>query len=272
RSERGFIDGMLSIGESGIPFDDRNPIVWGDAKTWNKLSMTRKGWLDKQRRMSPAELEIQKSLSKGVEVRFINQPLSVVMDTLGRMAGVNVYLDPQGLNAEGVTTDTPVTLNLTQPISLKSALNLLLSPLGLSYVIQNEVLRITSEQTKDSNVYAKAYYVADLVIPIPNFVPNSSLGLPGAIRESLSTMSGMGLMPRMPSGLMPLTMAKNEGQQQPAQSSAEVLAQINNFGGGMGGMRGPAIPALNGGSSPGFMGPGGMGRGAQPDFDSLTEL
>ena len=66
------------------------------------------------------------------------------------MAGVNVYLDPQGLNAEGVTSDTPVTLNLTQPISLKSALNLMLSPLGLSYVIQNEVLRITSEQTRDS--------------------------------------------------------------------------------------------------------------------------
>jgi general secretion pathway protein D len=109
-------------------------------------------------------------------------------------------------------------------------------------------------------------------MPIPNFVPNSGLGLPGAIRESLSAMSGMGLMPRMPAGLLPLTVAKTEGQQPTAQSSAEVLAQINNFG-GMPGMRGgPAMPALNGGSNPGFLGPGGMGRGVQPDFDSLTEL
>ena len=78
-------------------------------------------------------------------------------------------------------------LDLTQPISLKSALNLLLSPLGLSYVIQNEVLRITSEQTKDSNVYAKAYYVADLVMPIPNFVPNSNIGLQGLINDSMAS-------------------------------------------------------------------------------------
>src|SRR5262245_6219057 len=182
------------------------------------------------------------------------------------MAGVNVYLDPQGLNAEGVTTDTPVTLNLTQPISLKSALNLMLSPLGLSYVIQNEVLRITSEQTRDSNTYAKAYYVADLVMPIPNFIPNASLGLPGAIRESLNAMTGMGIMPRSPSGAIPLTIAKNEGQPQAGQTSTEVLAQINNFG-GPGGMQNIRNPAGGNG-----FGPGGAGQGAQPDFDSLTEL
>src|SRR6185369_16995829 len=143
-----------------------------------------------------------------------------------------------------------------------------LSPLGLSYVIQNEVLRITSEQTKDSNVYAKAYYVADLIMPIPNFVNNGSLGLPGAIRESLNAMTGLGIMPRAPSGVLPLTMSKDEGQQQ-SQSSASVLAQINNMGGpgGMGGMRNALNPAGGG-----FAGPGGIGRGAAPDFDSLTEL
>jgi general secretion pathway protein D len=270
-SERYFARTMLNIGRSAVGIDDDNPIAFGDTKSWKTLSMSRRGWLKEQRNMTPAEREIQKSLSKGVEVRFINRPLSEVMDTLGRMAGVNVYLDPQGLNAEGVTTDTPVTLNLTQPISLKSALNLMLSPLGLSYVIQNEVLRITSEQTKDSNVYAKAYYVADLVIPIPNFVNNGSLGLPGAIRESMNAMAGLGIMPRAPSGVLPLTISKDEGQQQ-SQSSASVLAQINNMGGAgglngmMNGMRNANNPAGGG------FGPGGLGRGAQPDFDSLTEL
>jgi general secretion pathway protein D len=261
QTESAFIENMIGVGRSAIPFDDRNPLVFGDAKRWSDLTRTRRGWLEQNRRMSPAELEIQKSLSKGVEVRFLNRPLAEVMDTLGRMAGVNVYLDPQGLNAEGVTTDTPVTLNLTQPISFKSALNLVLSPLGLSYVIQNEVLRITSEQTRDSNVYAKAYYVADLVMPIPNFIPNASLGLPGAIRESLNALTGAGVMPRSPSGVLPLTMAKNEGQPEAAQTSTEILGQINNFG-GMGGARNATAPA----------GPGGLGGASKPDFDSLTEL
>jgi general secretion pathway protein D len=263
RSERGFNAQMLSVGRSAEPFDDSNPFIFGDAKKWSDLTASRRRWLDQHRKMSPVELEIQKSLTKGVEVRFINRPLSEVMDTLGRMAGINVYLDPQGLNAEGVTTDTPVTLNLTQPISLKSALNLVLSPLGLGYVIQSEVLRITSEQTRDSNVYAHAYYVADLVMPIPNFVPNASLGLPGAIRESLNALTGAGIMPRSPAGVLPLTVAKNEGQQSTAQTSTEILGQINNFGGmGVNGLRN-AIP-------PG--GPGGVSAGIKPDFDSLTEL
>ncbi|MBW8883325.1 MAG: hypothetical protein JF612_00820 [Planctomycetia bacterium] len=41
-------------------------------------------------------------------------------------------------------------------------------------------------------------------------------------------------------------------------------------GGGRGVM--PGMPAFGSGANPGFMGPGGMGRGVQPDFDSLTEL
>ena len=101
--------------------------------------------------MTPAEMEIQKALKTEVDVKFEKRPLSEVVDTLGRMAGVNVYLDPQGLHAEGVTTDEPVSINLTQPISLRSALNLILEPLHLSYVIQNEVLRVTSEQTRNSD-------------------------------------------------------------------------------------------------------------------------
>jgi general secretion pathway protein D len=263
RTQEGFLGAIHSAGESAIPFDDREPFSFGDPKRWSDLAQRRKGLLDQQRKLTPAEQEIYRSLSKGVEAKFINRPLAEVMDTLGRMAGINVYLDPQGLNAEGVTTDTPVTLNLTQPISLKSALNLVLSPLGLSYVVQNEVLRITSEQTRDSNTYARAYYVADLVMPIPNFLPNSSMGLPGAIREGVNALMGTGMLPRMPS-VTGLSMVKNEGQPQEAKSSAEILGQINNLGGLGGGMNNVAS------GMPG--GPGGLRGGAEPDFDSLLEL
>ena len=43
-----------------------------------------------------------------------------------------------------------MTINLRADISLKSALNLILEPLHLSYVIKDEVLKITSEQYRDS--------------------------------------------------------------------------------------------------------------------------
>ena len=47
-------------------------------------------------------------------------PLAEVMDHLAKLALVNLHLDPRGLAAEGVTTETPVTINLSAPNSLKS--------------------------------------------------------------------------------------------------------------------------------------------------------
>jgi general secretion pathway protein D len=262
-SEQGFVENMISIGESGVPFDDRNPLVFGDVKKWDQLTRNRARWLAQQTRLSPVEQEIQKSLSKPVEVKFINRPLAEVMDTLGRMAGVNMYLDPQGLHAEGVTSDTQVTLNLTQPISLKSALNLVLSPLGLSYVIQNEVLRITSEQTRNSNTFARVYYVGDLVMPIPNFVPSYDLGLPGAIKESLHSL-GFGLTPRPLPG--PLTISKSDDKPATLPTSAEVMAQINQMG------PGNTLPTSVTRQPATNPGPGGLGGGVIADFDSLIQL
>ncbi len=172
KKEQGFYDAMTAVDGSSTPFDDRTPYKFGEAKEWRDLSGNRAAQLEQQRqRMSKAEMEIQKSLSNKVDVKFNERPLAEVMDLLSELSGVPIVLDPVGMAAEGVTTDTPVTIRLNQQISLRSALNLVLAPLRLSYVIQDEVLRVTSEQTRDSNVYHKVYNVADLVIPIPNFIP-----------------------------------------------------------------------------------------------------
>jgi general secretion pathway protein D len=256
--ERGFRTSLGNVDLAAIPGDDNEPYTF-NAKRWDEINKYRKGGFDQARRLSPAELEIQKALTKPVEVKFENRPLAEVADTLGRMTGVNIYLDPQGLHAEGVVSDTPVTLNLSQPIALRSALNLLLEPLGLSYVIQNEVLRITSEQTRDSDTYVKTYYVADLVMPIPNFVPSYNIGLPGALRESLNSLGYGGSVNPVSSG--PLTIATNEAQlAHPPNKS--VLAQMPN---NLLPSNGNRMPTPAGG-------PGGMGGGVMADFDSLIEL
>ncbi|MDX1945195.1 MAG: hypothetical protein SFU86_07300, partial [Pirellulaceae bacterium] len=267
RKESAFMRSMIDIENSAVAnVGDENPLVF-DAKRWSDLSNRRRKFLSERSRLSPVEQEIQKSLTKLVEVKFDNRPLAEVMDVLSKMAGVNVYLDPQGLHAEGVTTDTPVSINLNQPVTLRSALTLILQPLELSYVIQNEVLRITSEHTRDSNTYAQVYYVADLVMPIPNFVPSYNIGLPGALRESMNAL-GYGAPVRSLSAA-PLTLGKNEGQSAApsttglaAAQNPEVLAQM-----GMANM----LPAPNmRNQAPG--GPGGMGGGVQADFDTLIEL
>ncbi len=168
-----------SLEQSAIGFNDNDPYRMPDAKTWEELTKSRKQLETEGRsRLTERELEIDRKLKTPVLLKFRDTPLSEVLDHLAKLASVNLHLDEKGLEEEGVSSDTPVTIDLTHEISLKSALNLILEPKHLSYVIQNEVLKITSEQLRDGVVYQRIYQVADLVTPIPNFIPNGRTGLP----------------------------------------------------------------------------------------------
>ena len=183
KKEQGFIDALGNCDKAAVPFDDNKPYGFeNDGKDWAAFTKRRsKFGGDRKRQRSEREIEIEKRLRTPVSLQFANAPLSKVMEYLAKLAEVNLYLDPKGLAEEGVTTDTPVTIDLRNDIMLKSALNLILEPLHLSYVVKDEVLKITSEQMRDGQVYTQTYNVADLVIPIPNFVPGP-MGVQSAYR------------------------------------------------------------------------------------------
>jgi general secretion pathway protein D len=264
QKEGGFVKSMQDTDAASIAtVGDDHPIDFGDKTRWDQLSRTRLEQLEmQQRRLSPVEMEIQNTLKKPVDVNFNNRPLKEVLDTLASISGVNIYADPQGLAAEGVTSDTPVNITLTQAISLQSALNLILEPLRLSYVIQNEVLRITSEQLRDSNVKPQVYNVADLVIPIPNFIPGYNVGLPSAIREAHTALGYGGVAPSV--SMAPLTVASND-MQGGGPASASALAQMSTYGGLPQGSRSRPSQPLG-------YGAGSMGGAALADFDTLIQL
>ncbi|REK17213.1 MAG: general secretion pathway protein GspD [Planctomycetota bacterium] len=259
--ESGYWAAMTSVEQSAEPFDDNNPYRFGDAKKWEDLTKSRGEMMSERKsRRSERELEIEAKLRTPVSLKFRERPLSEVLEHLATLAAVNLYVDPLGLEDEGVGSDTPVTIDLTQEITLKSALTLILEPLHLSYVIQNEVLKVTSEQLCDGVTDARIYDVADLVIPIPNFTPNGRFGLQGAIAEAYNmTGTGVGLSPGS------AFVAGHDGSSASGLMSPEMQAQIAQLMPGDGRM-------ASGMNQPIGMGPGGMGGGAQADFDSLIEL
>ncbi len=193
---------------------------------------------------------------------FKNKPLREVLDELAKLAAVNLHLDPEGLAAEAVDPSTPVNIELTHEISLKSALNLILQPLHLGYVIKDEVLKITSEQLKDGEIYPVTYNVADLVIPIPNFVPNGRLGLSGSLADAMSQSMSAGGVPGFGASNLTSVVASHDGAGGKGVVNPAVLAQMAASGTAGGG----PINQPNGFS------PGGMGGGNQADFDSLIQL
>jgi len=264
RKERGFLASMESVDASSIPIDDNNPYQLPDAKFWKQLTERRKKPSEGVRR-TPKELEIERKLQTDVTVKFDNAPLGTVINYLGQLAQVNIHLDSNGLAEEGVTTDAPVSIDVGTPIMLKSALNLILDELHLAYIIKNEVLNITSEQLLETQMVQITYNVADLVIPIPNFTPNSRLGMTGLLNDAYQAQIGYMAGGGGFNGGSPLAvMASNSGSSPaPGGVSPEVLAQVAGGATGAGG--GPSTQPM------GF-GPGGMGGGAQADFDTLIEL
>lgn len=234
----------------------QNPITY-DAEHWTDFVDGRQGSSRASTRRTERELEIERKLRIPVLPRYDNMPLSDVIEGLSDLTGVNIHLDARGLGQEGVRNDVPVTLNLGQEISLESALSLILEPLHLTYIIKDEVIKVTSEELSDGETYHHVYNVADLVIPIPNFVPSTNMGLQGLINDAYAAI------PRGNQGVgvpEPMTVAVNgrPGQEGAASGGGNALAQQLGAGGT--------------GSAPISNGPGGLGGAASADFDSLIDL
>ncbi|MDZ7616860.1 MAG: hypothetical protein U1E05_07650, partial [Patescibacteria group bacterium] len=264
RREEGFWRQLNSVDESAVGFDDNNPIVFPE--NWAQLTGNRGKFAgDRRRNRSERDIEIEQKLRTPVMLNFRDAPLATVLEHLANLAQVNLHLDPQGLAEEAISSDTPVTIRLSQEISLRSALNLILQPLHLSYVIKDEVLKITSEQMRDGEVFTVTYDVADLVIPIPNFVPGK-MGISSALADAYAGLGygGGGGPWGAQTGPMAV-MASNDGRANAGSINPAVLAQLGATGGG------GSVSGLGNPMSGGF-GPGGLGGGQQADFDSLIEL
>src|SRR5262249_28701033 len=113
------------------------------------------------------ERDIERKLTRPISVNFQKTSLSNVIRDLQALSGVNIVLDNAALSAANVGLDQPLTLSV-ENISMKCVLNLLLKQVELTYVIKNEVLNITTENSAKGGFTQMVYSVADLVTPVEN--------------------------------------------------------------------------------------------------------
>jgi hypothetical protein len=92
---------------------------------------------------SAAEGRIYQALSERDEVALKQMPLSSAIKYFSQRYNIPILLDARTVNSEGLT-DEPITLELPE-VSFRSALNLMLDPLELTYVVRNEVMMITTK-------------------------------------------------------------------------------------------------------------------------------
>jgi len=78
---------------------------------------------------------------------------------------IPIIIDETALEEEGIDTQEPINRVLSG-ITLRSALKIILEPLELTYVIEDEVMKITTEVKAEDILSTRVYPVGDLVIPI----------------------------------------------------------------------------------------------------------
>jgi general secretion pathway protein D len=249
---------FLEIDRASSPIDPSKEYQFADAREWGALTERRRGGRDEDSRLSSAEQDIKRKLSSPVDINYRNRALGEVLQDLSAVTNIPIVMDARAMAEMRVTSDSPVTLELSKAISLQSALNLILAEYELAYVIQNDVLNITSISAKRTMVYPKTYRVTDLVTPIPNFAASYEDGLAGALRaahQMTSRQSDVQIMP------VSMTDLANRGQASNAAQAMNpnMMGQYASMGsqGGFG---------LN--TPPG----GGRGGASLADFTSLIDL
>lgn len=104
---------------------------------------------------------IQKVLAEKNEVAYLDTQLGDIVNDLELRTRANIELDMSALTADGKGTETVFTF-LTKDASLQSILNQLLAKQGLTWIVENESIIITTPDGAAARAPTKAYSVASL--------------------------------------------------------------------------------------------------------------
>jgi type II secretory pathway component GspD/PulD (secretin) len=161
-----FLEGNRS--DAGPVLNMQKPSVV-DPSSWQWAKNRKSQTYVKSELKDPEEKRIERALwERKMTLNFNSVPLYTCIQAIREYLGnVNIVTDDQAIQAAGIHMDQPATLNVTD-MQLKSVLNVLLKNAGLTYVIQNQSITITTQDYAKGNLKRIVYSVADLTIPIKN--------------------------------------------------------------------------------------------------------
>ncbi len=193
-----FVRALASVESAGVAFADNPPLTYPPPEQWEEITGQREKYksVDVHRRGS-AEQRILNELNNTTNLDVVEMPLKDVVNYLSDLHRIPIVLSLKKLDESGIRFDTPVTKTL-RGVTLRSALRLLLKDLELSYIIQDEVIQITTPDDAATQLTTKVYPVGDLVVPVQ---PPLNMFTPGGFGQMNggNSMNGMNpLNPGMP--------------------------------------------------------------------------
>ncbi len=230
---------------AATPMDTSLPVQFGPAEDWQRLSSSRLEQLGLRQYRSETERRIWNTLKNQQIQGEFRGSLSEAMNQMAYQSGLNINYDNIALRAESVdVSTTSIDQSFPQPISMQSAMNVLLGSVGLTFIVEDEVIKVTSKDAQRKKVETKTYYVGDLISPVtpPNAPSQMNFITPHEQFNTQNTVLASNGIPSV---------------NQMGGSSALALAQQMPGGAGMFGNDLAPVMALNNG----YGGSGGPQRG-----------
>jgi hypothetical protein len=151
-------DGLSGIDRAAVPprGDHARPPDWRERTARRKADTA----------PNEEEKRLLKALETPVDARFKNTRLEDAVNSISKAMGLPVVFDATALGEQQLTYDSPVNFAVKKPVAARTALRGLLGGLGLTYVVREGVVFVTSPQRAREFLVTKVYSVADLVVPI----------------------------------------------------------------------------------------------------------
>ena len=157
--------GILGVCVLGIVLassaQDADPFSKANDGPAEKKAETPAG-LELSEAQAPTEADLRKALNTKVPVDFEDDPLIDVMKVIAKGAGTNIVVDEAALTEEGVAVDEGVTM---KGPALEGArlLDRILKPLGLTWIFEDNVVKVTTIIAAEEKLYTVTYPVGDLL-------------------------------------------------------------------------------------------------------------
>jgi hypothetical protein len=120
------------------------------------------------------EKAILKAMDEPATFEFVAVPLPDVVEWLQSKYSIPVVIDRKALADVGIEANAHVNCSLSG-IPLRSALELALHELQLTWTIKSDVLLITTPEVADQHLVVKAHDVTDLIVPLVDYRYRSDL-------------------------------------------------------------------------------------------------
>jgi hypothetical protein len=104
----------------------------------------------------PAEKEILDALNRPTNLKAKDTPLQDVLDELATLNHILIMLDKKALDDVDVGSGSPVTIEV-HGIPLREALTRVLDRWGLTYLVRDEVVLVTTPEVEEAERYTEVY-------------------------------------------------------------------------------------------------------------------